>query len=68
MDRVLYYCTGDSKQSKSKSKKAKGLAEEALQITKERSEKQGRKEKVYSAKCRVPNNSIERQASSMNSA
>ena len=44
-----------------KSKKAKWLFEEALQIAEERSEKQGRKGKVRTTKCRVPKNSKERQ-------
>ena len=54
-----------------KSKKAKWLSEEALQIAKERREakKQGRRGKVYPTKCRFPKNSTERQEGlpSMNS-
>ena len=49
---------------KKKSKKAKWLSEEALQIDKERkkrSEKQGTKGKVYPTNCRFPKNSMERQ-------
>ena len=46
---------------KKKSKKAKWLSEEALQIAQERSEKQGRKGKVYQTKHRFPKNSTERQ-------
>ena len=45
---------------KKKSKKAKWLSEETLQI-KERSEKQRRKGKVYLTKSRFPKNSMERQ-------
>ena len=46
-----------------KSKKAKWLSEEALQIAKGRREAkmQGRKAKVYPTKCRFPKNSTERQ-------
>ena len=46
-----------------KSKKAKWLSEEALQIAKGRREPkmQGRKAKVYPTKCRFPKNSTERQ-------
>ena len=36
---------------KNKFKKAKWLSEEALQIAEERSEKQGRKVKIYPAEC-----------------
>ena len=43
--------------NKKKSKKAKWLSEVALRITEERSEKQGRKGKVYPIKCRVPKSS-----------
>ena len=44
---------------KKKSKKAKWLSEEALQIAKEkkRCEKQGKKGKEYPTKCRFPKNS-----------
>ena len=48
---------------KKKSKKAKWLSEEALQIAvkkKERSEKQKRKAKTYPFECRVPKSSKER--------
>ena len=47
---------------KKKSKKAKWLSEEALQIAvkKKRSEKQRRKGKIYPFECRVPKNSKER--------
>ena len=41
---------------KKKSKKAKCLFEETLEIAEERSEKQGRKGKVHPTKCRVPEN------------
>ena len=46
---------------KKKSKKAKWLSEEALQIDEERSETKGRKGGVHPTKCRVPKNSKERQ-------
>ena len=42
-----------------KCKKVKCLSNEALQTAEERSEKQERKGKVYSSKCRVPENSKE---------
>ena len=44
-------------------KKAKWLSEEALQIAEERREakSKGEMEKVYSTKCRVPDNSKGRQ-------
>ena len=42
---------------KKKSKKAKWLSEEALQITVKR---QRKKEKIYSSECRIPKNSKER--------
>ena len=45
---------------KKKSKKAKRLSEEALQIAVKRSEKQRRKGKIYQFECRVPKNSKER--------
>ena len=47
---------------KKKCTKAKWLSEEALQITEEkkRSERQGRKGKIPSTECRVPENSKER--------
>ena len=47
---------------KKKSKKAKWLSEEALQIAvkKKRSERQRRKGKIYPFECRVPKNSKER--------
>ena len=47
---------------KKKSKKAKWLSEEALQIVvkKKRSERQRRKEKIYPFECRVPKNSKEK--------
>ena len=44
---------------KKKSKKAKWLYEETLQIA-ERSERQRRKGKIYPFECRVPKNSKER--------
>ena len=47
--------------TKNKSKKAKRLSEEALQIAEERSEKQGRKGNVHPIKHRVPKNNKERQ-------
>ena len=46
---------------KKKSKKAKWLSEEGLQIDEERSEKKVRKGGVHPTKCRVPKNSKERQ-------
>ena len=45
---------------KKKHNKAKWLSEEALQIAVKRSEKQGRKGKIYPFECRVPKNSKER--------
>ena len=42
---------------KKKSKKAKWLSEEALQIAVKRQRKKG---KIYSSECRVPKNSKER--------
>ena len=39
----------------------KWLSEDSLQIVEERSEKQGRKGKIYPTKCRVPKNNKERQ-------
>ena len=38
----------------------KGLSEKALKIAKERSERQGKNEKVHSTECRVPENGKER--------
>ena len=43
-----------------KSKKAKWLSEEALEIIKKRSQMQRRKRKIYPSECRVPKNSKER--------
>ena len=43
-----------------KCKKAKWLFKEALKIA-ERHERQGRKEKIYSTECRVPETSNKRQ-------
>ena len=60
----LYCVTGGSKQNHPKEKdKQEGrvLIWEALQIAKEKNEKQGRKGKVHPTKYRVPKNSIERQ-------
>ena len=45
---------------KKKSKKAKQWSEEALQIGKKRSERQGRKGKIYPTECRVPEKRTER--------
>ena len=45
---------------KKKSKKAKWLSEEDLQIPEKRNERQRRKEKIYPPECRVPKNSKER--------
>ena len=45
---------------KKKCKKAKWLSEEALQIAEKRSEKPGRKGKIYPSECRVSKNSMER--------
>ena len=45
---------------KKKCKKAKWLPEEALQIVEKRSERSGRKGKIYPTECRVPKNSKER--------
>ena len=45
---------------KEKSKKAKGLSEEALQIAEKRSKRQRREGKIYPFECRVPKNSKER--------
>ena len=45
---------------KKKSKNAKCLSEEGLQIAEKRSERQERKGKIYPAECRVPENSKER--------
>ena len=42
-----------------KSKKAKRLSEEALQIAVKRSKKQRRKGKIFPFECRVPKNSKE---------
>ena len=54
---------------KKKCKKAKGLSEEALQISeKKRSKRKRRKGKVHPAECRVPENSREtKKPSKMNS-
>ena len=63
MDRDLYHCTGAGELKPSprkKSKKAKWLSEEALQIAEKRSERQRRKGKIYPTECRVPENSKER--------
>ena len=44
-----------------KCKRAKWLSEEALRITKKkRSKRQGRKVKIYTIECRVPENSKEK--------
>ena len=45
---------------KKKCKKAKWLSEEDLQIAERRSERQGRKGKIYPTECIVPKNSKER--------
>ena len=45
---------------KKKSKKAKWLSEEALQIAEKRKERQRRRGKIYPFECRVPKNSKER--------
>ena len=45
---------------KKKSKKAKWLSEEALQIAEKRSERQRRKGMIYPTQCRVPRNHMER--------
>ena len=45
---------------KKKSKKAKWLSEEALQITEKRRERQREKGKIYAFEYRVPKNSQER--------
>ena len=45
---------------KEKSKKAKGLSEEALQIAEKRSKRQRREGKIYPFECRGPKNSKER--------
>ena len=45
---------------KKKSKKAKWLSEEALQIAEKRSKRQRRKGKIHPSKCRVPKNSTEK--------
>ena len=47
-------------QKEKKCKKAKWLSEEDLQIAERRSEKQGRKGKIYPTECIVPKNSKER--------
>ena len=45
---------------KNKSKKAKWLSEEVLQIAEKRREAKGKGEKIYPFECRVPKNSKER--------
>ena len=45
---------------KKKSKKAKWLSEDALQIAVKRREVKGKKEKIYTFECRVPKKSKER--------
>ena len=45
---------------KKKSKKARWLSEEALQIAEKKSERQRRKGKMYPFECRIPKNSKER--------
>ena len=45
---------------KKKCKKAKWMSEEILQIAEERSQKQGRKGKMYPNECRVSENSKKR--------
>ena len=59
---VTLYRRQGSKPSpwKRNAKKAKWLAEEALQIAVKISEKQRRKGKIYPFECRVPKNSKER--------
>ena len=52
--------TGINTIPKKNEKKAKWLAEEALQIAMKISEKQRRKGKIYPFECRVPKNSKER--------
>ena len=52
--------TGINTIPKKNEKKAKWLAEEALQIAVKISEKQRRKGKIYPFECRVPKNSKER--------
>ena len=49
--------------TETKSKKAKWLSEEALQVAEERSERQRRKAKIYQFDCRDPKNSKEREES-----
>ena len=67
MDRVLWHCTEGNDQNypkeKDSCKKGKWLAEEALQIVKERREAKGKGEKeryTYPFECKVPRNSKER--------
>ena len=61
--RIVQVAASKTIPKRKKSKKAKWLSEEALQIAKERREakKQGRKAKVYPTKCRFPKDSTERQ-------
>ena len=45
---------------KKKCRKAKWLSEKAFQVIEKRSERQGRKRKIYPTECRAPENSQER--------
>ena len=57
---IIWEAVNKTISKKKKSKKAKCLFEETLEIAEERSEKQGRKGKVHPTKCRVPEKSKER--------
>ena len=58
---IVWKAVNKTNPKKRKSKKTKWLSDEALQIAKEKSEKQVRKQKVCPTKCRFPKNSTERQ-------
>ena len=59
MCNILQEAVNKTTPKKENCKKAKGWSVEALQISekKKRTERQGRKEKIYAAECRVPESS-----------
>ena len=61
VNNIVWKAVNKTIPKKRKSKKTKWLSDEALQIAKERSKKQVRKQKICPTKHRFPNKSTERQ-------
>ena len=61
VNNIVWKAVNKTIPKKRKSKKTKWLSDEALQIAKERSKKQVRKQKICPTKHIFPNNSTERQ-------